>query len=586
MNSRYECRKDCFPKQTIERIEKILASLGLKINIVQEIHHRNLWFSCYVEIDGFPGIGANGKGVSLEYAYASAYSEIMERLQSGTLFGGYFPNKKVDNLEYFSSNSEAITSYRRYLKRWVSGWSEDTLITLLKNSKSAMKIDRYYDLFDKKIVSLPGRMIDFLSGTNGIAAGNSPAEALVQGVCEIFERYVLSRIYSKTCDLRHSFSYIQLKCIEKLPSFEMIAEIQHHGYECRLIDCTLNNTFPVIGLLVLNSTKSKYMFTLASDINIDICIQRCITEMFQGRWFDARFRTELQTSLHYDYSPNYDNNIMHHEFLKSYRDHSGKLPFGMFMLNEKCMNIGYPFLNQCKTNEVAFQYIHKILALNNMDTYIHDCSFLGYPTFRIYIPGYSDILFDNNTEVFDVIIAQQIIKSGIESSSLLEKYEATKKLFANSVTSSHTPNDYIGVMLFPDTIKHIGLDSYESLLTKLSVALEKWEEAYMYADISSRYHYNDIIARIRKIAIIAVSNKINEEQFIHDMKQYVSPEIAATVFHEISDTFEWFVCGECAECRYKEKCMYKNYNQLDGKLLQQKRSYTDTFLNEIDILLK
>ena len=141
-------------------------------------------------------------------------------------------------------------------------------------------------------------------------------------------------------------------------------------------------------------------------------------------------------------------------------------------------------------------------------------------------------------------------------------------------------------MLLPDTIKHIGMDLYEFLLMKLSVAQGRWEEAYMYADMLSKYYYNDIITRVRKMAIIAVSNKINEKNFIHDMRQYTSPEIASTVFHEIADTFEWFVCGECTECHYKEKCMYKDYNKLDGELQQRKRAYTETYLDEMLILLE
>jgi len=60
-----------------------------------------------------------------------------------------------------------------------------------------------------------------------------------------------------------------------------IKKIEKKGLKVIVKDCTLNGLFPVIGVLVMNMSRTKYYFAIGSDINLDICIQRCITEMFQ-----------------------------------------------------------------------------------------------------------------------------------------------------------------------------------------------------------------------------------------------------------------------------------------------------------------
>ena len=44
-------------------------------------------------------MGSNGKGISKEFAMASAYAELMERLQSRMLIRNYFLNKVINKLD-------------------------------------------------------------------------------------------------------------------------------------------------------------------------------------------------------------------------------------------------------------------------------------------------------------------------------------------------------------------------------------------------------------------------------------------------------------------------------------------------------
>ena len=54
---------------------------------------------------------------------------------------------------------------------------------------------------------------------------------------------------------------------------------------------------PVIGVLVFDPSYSKYFFKLGSDPDLDLALQRCITEIFQGVSFDINFRMHMNEYL-------------------------------------------------------------------------------------------------------------------------------------------------------------------------------------------------------------------------------------------------------------------------------------------------
>lgn len=44
-------------------------------------------------------------------------------------------------------------------------------------------------------IEIPIEFSLLLTGSNGMASGNTPKEAILQALCEIFERYAISEIY-------------------------------------------------------------------------------------------------------------------------------------------------------------------------------------------------------------------------------------------------------------------------------------------------------------------------------------------------------------------------------------------------------
>jgi len=88
------------PITTINKIRSILTEVGIFVR--EKYIQNNNYFTCRVEIANNDllkyEIGTNGKGTTIEYAFASAYAEFMERLQNNILIKKKFFFSKYYNL--------------------------------------------------------------------------------------------------------------------------------------------------------------------------------------------------------------------------------------------------------------------------------------------------------------------------------------------------------------------------------------------------------------------------------------------------------------------------------------------------------
>ncbi len=73
--------KECNPRDTIHKIRNILHDLGILTAEIWQQNNVNGYHSLNMPIVG-TNLFTNGKGTSQEYALASAYAEMVERLQN------------------------------------------------------------------------------------------------------------------------------------------------------------------------------------------------------------------------------------------------------------------------------------------------------------------------------------------------------------------------------------------------------------------------------------------------------------------------------------------------------------------------
>jgi len=209
--------KDLPPSVTIRNVRRVLAKVGIALKVVA-YKHSNGCHSCRLCITSHNlspfDIGVNGKGTTRQYALASAYGELMERLQNKALFrdglryavrdgcsGCRRYNKKA--LKFLFAPDERLvavssTKMKHMLRQWFPNTCKRADVRGGRCSTIMLPFER---IGDSVKTPLPVEMIREICGTTGMCAGNSKPEAVTQGIYEILERFVLQQIYVKRCIL-------------------------------------------------------------------------------------------------------------------------------------------------------------------------------------------------------------------------------------------------------------------------------------------------------------------------------------------------------------------------------------------------
>ncbi len=392
-------RKECSPQKTIDSIRKILNDLGIETEIVSMNKSGNDIYSSRLVIKG-TSMGTNGKGVTEELSIAGAYAEFMERLQTGYVFGslngkGCIKNSygedfiKEDFIKEDTNYKEVLINLKKYFMTSYDFVSEEEANEILMDLPNRMYQAKYYHVQSSKLVPLPSRDITRMCGSNGLCAGNTPVEAVCQGICELFERMSYKTIFMNEieCPTIPTEAYVHTN------SMKLISYIESKGYTVIVKDMTLGGKFPVIGVVIISPSKNRIKFSAGSDINFDIAIQRCLTEALQGRELGAFFSAEMQDMfviLKLNHNLYIDNNYKVKELQRAFYNGSGDIPLG-FVFNNRGFNPSNLeiFINVQISNETAYKSLVKILNDNKMDLYIRDYSVFGFPTYRVFIPNHS-----------------------------------------------------------------------------------------------------------------------------------------------------------------------------------------------------
>ena len=217
----YKARK---PKDTIELFRGILSE-KLGLNFKEEFFFGDKeFFSCRISIancnlEGLD-IGTNGKGMTQEYALASAYGEFMERIQNLFLISNRSLFYDIPQRDFECEFSAKVTNGGGHLKYYIAPdeeivtWSDDiscAFSNILDESElmfgnrlflgKEVALLPYVDITTGEIVKLPHQLISANGTASGMCAGNTPYEAIIQGLDEILERYILQKIYMENLEL-------------------------------------------------------------------------------------------------------------------------------------------------------------------------------------------------------------------------------------------------------------------------------------------------------------------------------------------------------------------------------------------------
>lgn len=399
----YKARK---PEYTIELFRRILnEKLGLSFKEEFFLGDEE-FFSCRISIansnlEGLD-IGTNGKGMTKEYALASAYGEFMERIQNLFLISNRslfydkslkdtnseFFEKVTDcgcNLEYYNAPDEEIATWSDDLRRIYSDILDESELMFGDQLFSGKEVALlpYVDVTTGDVVKLPHQLISANGTASGMCAGNTPFEAIIQGLDEILERFILQRIYWENL----SFPTLPNEWFSNTEILRKIKKIENEKHLKFIIkDCSCGIGAPAIGVLILDNNSLKYTFHLGVDPSLITALERCITETYQG--FDEiqlqEIEWDLQNRLLNDYQ------LKEAECFKFRQNSYGHLPISIFN-NKEDFPPSLPDPTWAISDENDLKKLISIFKKLKKKVYVRDVSFLEVPAYHIYVPGISGL---------------------------------------------------------------------------------------------------------------------------------------------------------------------------------------------------
>lgn len=594
--------KEDLPLNTLHKIRTILHSLGL---ILQENHISNgTFYSCRVSIANHGlqklNIGTNGKGRSFEFSAASGYAEFMERIQNHVLFNNV---KKVGHrkfvsqlppdssyrdkivrenliLDFFFDSKEEMWDLDKILKECSCALmdllclsTQEELENFIKNEKqTTLLMLPFYSVFDKKVKHLPIDYILKVAGTNGMCAGNTPSEALLQGFGEIFERYVLGEIYFKHL----TPPTIPFDAFQDTIVYDRLIKLkEEYGYDVTIKDCSLGREIPALGLLIVDKENRLYNFKLGVDFTPEIALERCMTEIYQGslsfkglpmQFFD---KDEIRLDDNVGEDPEYYN------FNRIFIDSSGQWPISIFSDKNSYEFKGFSPSYGNSTQEDLKLAIGLIKKLGFKDIFIRNTSFLGFPTYHIVVPGMSQYIrksthFGTYKKSFPDLSLLRSLPSVTDdemrmlAKALAENYEIMK-YFEFNYTDVYLPNINedlleLDIELLAFMVFYYLEDFNQAYVFMNKFLLNKDPAQYVYYYIISDYVKFKHIRQHSDEFVKSVLYKIYHPQEVDEVFADLAVPRNIFQYHEFPD------CYNCDNCKVSKDCTLFEVLKIEKKL--------------------
>ena len=391
--------KNDVPANTIERIRRGFKRLGLQPEYRQFKAAENLYWG-QIWIDSIKII-CEGKGTTADLCEASALAELTERLSAGMFYPVFEEQVRFNIPALYGRDA------RRFLNfEWMEGYVnahqdaldhpltvEDLLrnethlkpedIKGIKDSEMCRHWVDGFSLIRQENVKVPVNFVNYIHGSNGMAAGNAIEEAMVQATCEIFERYAQIRIIRPEKEV----PTIDGKTVKNPFIQEMIRFYEKQNISVLIKDLSFNHTLPVIGVLYINHNLAPdrlehRVLTPGASFNLMEGLTRCFTEGIQGR-------TTLKKPR-----PNFDKAVLQKTKVD---DYYMLMRCGVALKDISFLEKGEtrPFIERnCKDIFEEIDGIKKICRDLKTDFIVlnHTHPILDFPVVRVVVPGVSDFL--------------------------------------------------------------------------------------------------------------------------------------------------------------------------------------------------
>ncbi len=564
-------------------------------------------------------VGFYGKGMTAKYSLASAYAEFMERLQNNVLFANsyaslfplkaaqkkflserYENSKYAENIrmheleldfvfgpdEQTMSRSEILASCKPILQKIFKTELDDEIENLFIDKE--LICAPFFNFFNEKVEMLPIELIYRASVSNGMCAGNTPEEALLHGICEVFERYAVYSIYNEEL----TPPTIPIEVFVNTEVYQLVQYLeQYKNLKVIIKDCSLGKNLPVMGVLVIDQANNKYTFNLGADPSPVIAVERCLMEMYQGGPNIHYTPIDLSTD---PFSPNGKTReqLKSSAFYQNLFTGTGVWPNSIFDNNDSYPFSGFGF-RQGKSDKEDLATAFELVKNLGYEVYVRDCSYLGFPTYLVYIPGMSEGKHSFTGEsVYAMSKLEKHIEtlhnlSSIQPETVRELAETLDELSRGALPFSFEIRKVL-LRTGPTQIDNIESDLFIALLF-LSVG--EYEKTLEYTNHYFRKHPGQEPGKhifylgIRDILKLKIEGKDDTEIKVIITNLYGEANTrsilgeflnASTIFQRMSVS----TCFDCEDCKVRQTCAHFDVLQ-HVKIIQKKQKEKN--LNQEDL---
>jgi ribosomal protein S12 methylthiotransferase accessory factor len=397
--------KDRDLESSIDGMLGKLAELGIEVEEASWLNPVANVYSVHIRDKDCGLMFTNGKGASRKACLASALGEYFERLSCNYFFADFYLGDQLEQWPFVHYPDE----------RWFSVEDERMPEQLLDEGlwdfydpERALKPEQLFEMNsgagergicavpyvrqrDAKTLWFPVNIIGNLYVSNGMSAGNTEHEARVQGLSEVFERYVKNKIIAEGLCLPE----VPNRVIDRFPKIRAaLDELAGHGYHLRVADASLGGRYPVMSVTLINPRDGSVFASFGAHPCFEVALERTVTELLQGRGLDQ---------LDGFQPPSFDLDEVadHHNLETHFIDSSGLIAYDFFRSTADFDFVDWD--HDASTGD-EFEYLCKVIHELGHDIYISDYRHLNVYACRILVPGMSeiypvdDLLWSNNNE--------------------------------------------------------------------------------------------------------------------------------------------------------------------------------------------
>jgi len=427
-------------EESIAKMQAVLASVGCETTFSHEKHPLSHCYSVNVASVEAPNhIYANGKGSLSEASMASALGEYIERLQTNNFFidfylpqRKYYPDEVVFEFDGAYLNEELHALYNP------SGeMNASDLVDYNSDYTDKVVALPFIRQSNKEKTYIPINILSNLYVSNGLATGNTPEEAQVQALSEIFERHAKIEIIKNG----YALPAFPEELVASFPKLQSDVEaLRELGYIVEVLDASLGGKYPVTAISLINPKNATLFVSFGAHPILEVSLERTITELMQGRGLDNLDSFEVPT---FDMSIVADSFNLESHFI----DSNGKLGFG-FLNAHKSFDYT-PWEYEGKNSADEYSYLTDILAKEKKEMYLREYNYLGFYSCQMIVPDFSevypieDMIYNNKNEgkhIRDMVLnsseyASEDILSHIESlDNTIDVGKYIGVIFENSFT--------------------------------------------------------------------------------------------------------------------------------------------------------